>query len=382
MCMLLSGNRGLNQMKIVAAICLWLVLGISAMQAQQRRSIRDHVPPAVARLKAIGEVPATDRLRLVIGLPIRNQSQLDSFLAELNDPASTNYHRWLTPEEFTQRFGPTEADYQKVVAFAKASGFEVTGRATNRMLLDVEASATNVEKALHLGLHYYPHPRENRNFFAPDTDPSVDANVPILHISGLDNFTLPHRLNRIKPLPLATNDAVTSYYTGSAPGGYFVGNDFRAAYVPGVTNTGAGQFIAIADVGGLYYSNDIYIYETNAGLSTSIVVTNIVTTFTPYWTNALTGSGTDDGEEALDICAAMSMAPDAVIMNYEGDAHDVFNRIASDNKAKQITLSYGFGIDVTIIQSFQQFLAQGQAMSQASGDGDSDLDGGLGLTVI
>lgn len=380
MCILFSVDGNLKRVKTVAVICLWLVLGMVATQAQQRRSIRDHVPSAVSHLRAVSKVPAADRLRLVIGLPFRNQDQLDGLLLSLNDPTSTNYHRWLTPEEFTQRFGPTEEDYEKVIGFAKANGFEVTGRSTNRMLLDVESSVTNIEKALHLGLHYYPHPKENRNFFAPDADPSVDANVPVLHISGLDNYTLPHRLNRMKPFPLATNNEVTPLYTGSSPGGYFMGNDFRAAYVPGVTNRGAGQFIAIADVGGLYYSNDIYIYQTNAGLSTSTVVTNIVTTFTPYWTNALTGSGTDDGEEALDICCAMSMAPDAVIMNYEGDAHDVFNQIAVDNKAKQITLSYGFGIDVTIIQSFQQFLAQGQAMSQASGDGDSDLDGGTGLT--
>lgn len=377
---LFSGEKHLTCVKVVVAICLLLTLGTVTTQAQQRRSIRDHVPPAVARLKAVGDVPVADHLRLVIGLPIRNQSQFDSLINELNDPASTNYHRWLTSEQFTEQFGPTEADYQKVVHFAEASGFEVTGRWANRMLLDVEAPVTNIEKALHLGLHFYPHPKESRNFYAPDADPSVDTNVPVLHISGLDNFTLPHRLNRITPLPLATNNAVTPYYTGSAPGGYFMGNDFRAAYVPGVTNTGTGQFIAVADVGGLYYSNDIYIYETNAGLSTSIVVTNIVTTFTPYWTTPLTGSGTDDGEEALDICTSMSMAPGATIMNYEGDAHDVFNRIASDNKAKQITLSYGFGIDASIIQSFRQFLVQGQAMSQASGDGDSDLDGGLGLT--
>ncbi|MGA2686173.1 MAG: protease pro-enzyme activation domain-containing protein [Verrucomicrobiota bacterium] len=363
------------------AVALLVLLGATtSVEGQQRHIITGHVPPAVAHLKAVGALPAANRLRLVIGLPLRNQTQLESLLNELNDPVSTNYHRWLTPGQFTERFGPTEADYQKVIHFASASGFEVTGLTANRMLVDVEAPVTNIEKALHLTLRLYPHPTENRNFYAPDTDPSMDTNVSILHISGLDNFTLPHPLGALKVFPLATNNGVTPYYTGSAPGGYFMGNDFRAAYVPGVTNAGTGQYVAIADVGGLYYPNDIYIYETNAGLSTNIVVTNIVTTFTSSWTNALTGSSTDDGEEALDICMAMSMAPGATIMNYEGDAHDVFNQIALDNKAKQITLSYGFGIDVSIIQSFQQFLAQGQALSQASGDGDADLNGGTGLT--
>ena len=366
-------------LKITLAAAV-LMLTARALEAQQEHFLRDHLPAVVTRLNAVGDVPASDRLRLVIGLPLRNQGELDRLLGELNDPASTNYHQWLTPEQFTQRFGPTEADYQKVLHFAQASGFDVTGRWKNRMLVDVEAPVANIEKALHVRLHYYKHPKENRNFYAPDTDPLISTNVPILHISGLDNYILPHRLGSLKPLPLATNNGVTPLYTGSSPGGFFMGNDFRAAYVPGVTNTGAGQYIAIIDVGGQYYTNDVYIYETNAGLSTSIVVSNIVTTFTPYWTNALTGSGTDDGEEALDICTAMSMAPGATILNYEGEAHDLFAKIASDNLAKQMTLSYGFGIDATIIQLFQQFVAQGQAMSQASGDGDSDLDGGTGLT--
>lgn len=363
--------------KLVRATALGSLALATSIHAQEWKPIPGHVPAAQQHLKPLSHFPGTNQLRLVIGLPIHNQNELDRLLVELYDRSSTNYHRWLTSDEFTRRFGPTEDDYRKVIDFVHASGFKVTGFSSNRMLVDVEAPATNIENTFRVKLQVYPHPKENRNFYAPDTDPSVPTNVPILHISGLDNFTLPHRLGGALS---TTNYGVTPDYTGSAPGGYFMGNDFRAAYVPGVTNTGAGQSIAIVDVGGLYYSNDVYIYQTNAGLSTGIVITNIVTTFTSYWTNPLTGSGTDDGEEALDICMAMSMAPGATIMNYEGEAHDVFNRIALDNKAKQMTLSYGFGIDASIIQTFQQFLAQGQALSQASGDGDADLAGGTGLT--
>lgn len=356
-----------------------LLLALPA-PAQTRRMITGHVPAAVARIHAIGLLPETNRLRLVIGLPLQNKAGLDGVIAGLYDPAGPNYHQWLTPGQFTQRFGPTEEDYQKVVGYLESNGLRVTSLCSNRMLVDVEGSVGAIEKAFHTSLYFYPHPTENRSFYAPDTEPSVDTGIPILHISGLDNFILVHRLGgALKPLPLAAG-SVNDDYTGSAPGGYFMGNDFRAAYAPGVTNNGAGQHVAIVDVGGLYYPNDIYVYETNAGLSTNIVVTNIVTTFTAGWTNALSGTNTDDTEEALDICMAMSMAPGATIMNYEGEAHDVFNQIASDNKAKQMTLSYGFGIDATIIQTFQQFLAQGQALSQASGDGDADLNGGTGLT--
>ena len=351
-----------------------------AAQAQAKRAVTGHMIEAAKHLAATGALPATNRLSLVLGLPLRNQTELDTLLVDLHDPASTNYHRWLTPEEFTAKFGPTEEDYKKVAAFAGQSGFEITALHSNRMMVSVDAPVEKIQKAFNLTLLRYAHPTENRTFYAPDAEPEIDTNLPIQHVAGLDNYVLPHRLGgALKVTALKTNDVV-AYATGSSPDGYFMGSDFRNAYVPGVTNTGAGQYIAIIDVGGPYYPLDVYMYQTNAGLSTNIVVTNIITTFTAGWTNALTGSNTDEGEEVLDIDMAMSMAPGATILNYEGEAHNVFNQIAVDNKAKQMTLSYGFGIDSTIQQIFQEFVAQGQAMSQASGDGGADLDGGTGLT--
>jgi len=368
-----------NRRWLLNCLPVLLLTGMTTNLPAAAQRLTGHVPAAVARLQPVGQMPATNQLRLVIGLPLRNQFDLDGLLTDLHDPASPNYRQWLTAPEFSQRFGPTEEDYQQVIQFAESNGLKVTGVVSNRMLVDVEAPVTDIEKTFHLTLRQYPHPLEARTFYAPDAEPTLATNLPILHISGLDNYTLPHRLGgSLKPISTATNPIVP--YTGSGPGGYFMGNDFRKAYAPGVTNRGAGQYIAIVDVGGPYYPLDVYMYQTNAGLSTNIVVTDIITTFTPYWTNPLVGGTVDEGEEVLDIDMAMSMAPDAIILNYEGDAHDVFNRIASDNLAKQMTLSYGFGIDSSIIQTFQQFLAQGQALSQASGDGGADLDGGTGLT--
>ena len=362
--------------KLAGAGLLALLLA-GPLAAQGLRVIPGHVPSAVAMLRPLDNLPGTNRLHLVMSLPLRKQGELNNLLAALTDPASTNFHQWLAPDDFTRRFGPTEEDYQKVVGFARTNGLWVTGLCSNRMLVDVEAPVANIQTAFHVTLHHYAHPLEARNFYAPDSEPTVDPNIPLLHVRGLDNFTLPHRLGgALTPLPRATGQT-TADYTGSGPGGYFMGNDFRAAYVPGVTNTGAGQYIAVIDVGGPYYPLDVYMYETNAGLSTNIVVTNVLL---PGATGIPTGTNQDDGEEALDICMSLSMAPAATILNYEGDGADIFNRIASDNLARQMTLSYGFGIDAGVIQSFQEFLAQGQAMSQASGDGDSDLNGGTGLT--
>ena len=136
-------------------------------------------------------LPATNRLDLAISLPLRNQAALDRLLAEISDPASTNYHRYLTPEQFTERFGPTEQDYQSLINFAKMNGLTVTATHPNRALLDVSGSAATIEKVFHVTLRMYRHPTENRTFYAPDREPSIDFDITILHVAGLDNFALP-----------------------------------------------------------------------------------------------------------------------------------------------------------------------------------------------
>lgn len=349
----------------------------ASAQTVERHTLHSLVPPS-ARLQMVQSLAETN-LNLAIALPLRNPATLTNLLEELYDPTAPGFHQWLTPDQFTEQFGPTEADYQKVIRFAEAHGLRVTHTHSNRALLNVTGASTNIEAAFHTKLRVYHHPTENRNFYAPEIEPTVETNVPILCVSGLNNYIIPHRLGGSKFVPLdTTNTTVTPYTTsGTSPGGYLMGNDFRKAYVPGVTNTGVGQYIAIVDVGGPYYPLDVYMYQTNAGLSTNIVVTNILLSGS---TGVPVGNTANEGEQVLDIDMAMSMAPGATILNYEGEAHDVFNQIAVDNKAKQMTLSYGFGIDASIIQMFQQFAVQGQSFSQASGDGGADLDGGTGLT--
>ena len=166
-----------------------------------------HVPPVVSSLTAKGLLPATNQLNLAIGLPLRDAPGLDDFLAQLYDPASPNFRQFLTPEEFTARFGPTEQDYEAVKNFARTNGLAVTTTYSNRLVLDVAGPAAAVEKAFHITLRTYRHPTEARDFFAPDTEPMVDAALPVVDVQGMSDFSRPHpRLHRMnaerrKPSP-------------------------------------------------------------------------------------------------------------------------------------------------------------------------------------
>ena len=106
-----------------------------------RKTLHGHVPGVVAHLQSMGRLPAKTSLNLAIGLPLRNGAALDVLLKDLYDPASPNYHQYLTLKQFTEQFGPTEQDYQAVKDFARTNGLTVTSTYNNRLVLDVTGPA-------------------------------------------------------------------------------------------------------------------------------------------------------------------------------------------------------------------------------------------------
>ncbi|MCE0485230.1 MAG: S53 family serine peptidase [Methylacidiphilales bacterium] len=328
--------------------------------------LRAHVPAAVARLTPQGHLSALQNLQLAISLPLRNQQPLTDLLRQISDPASPQYRQYLTPAQFTERFGPTEQDYQGLIDFAKSHGLRVTGTHPNRVILDVEGSVSTVENTFHVKMWSYQHPSENRKFYAPDMEPSIDLSIPILGISGLSNYSLPHPRYKF-------NTALASPNSGSASNGGYMGNDFRNAYVPGVSLTGSGQTVGLLQFDG-YTTSDITYYENLTGRS-NVPITNVLL---DGFSGTPTGSG-GEVEVSLDIEMVLSMAPGVSdIMVYEagpgGNWHDILNRIANDNLAKQVSCSWyipGGAADPTADEIFQQMAAQGQSFFTASGDYDA-----------
>jgi uncharacterized repeat protein (TIGR01451 family) len=361
--------------------CLLAVMALFASNgamAQERQQLKGHVPGVIQRMKlaSTGELPASNRVWLAIGLPVPNPAALDAFLQQLYDPASPNYHKYLTPEQFTQRFGPTEKDYQAVVDFAQASGMQVEHKHPNRMLLDVTGAAGDIEKAFQVILRVYQHPTENRTFFAPDVEPSVPAGLAVLDISGLNNYGRPHPHFVRKPIDFARMDGVRPGL-GSGPAGTYLGYDFRDAYAPGVTLDGTGQTVALVEFDG-YLASDIAIYDAQGNLP-RVPLQNVLL---DGFNGAPTGTG-GEVEVSLDIEMLNAMAPGlSRIISYEGSPFnffpdDVLNAIANDNAARQVSSSWSWsgGPSATSDQIFRQMSAQGQSYFQASADFDSMAPG-------
>jgi hypothetical protein len=348
--------------------------------------LQGHVPPIVSHLTPTGHLPATRRLDLSIGLPLRNQEALGIFLNGVSDPVSPNYRHYLTPEQFAEQFGPTEEDYQSAANFFRANGFAVTGESPNRVLLNVNGSVADVERVFQVVLRTYRHPSENRNFFAPDVEPSVDASIKILDVSGLTDYPRPHPKSLFQSsqsLTTATKDAITGAFksgSGSGPAGNYIGNDFRVTYAPGVALTGAGQTVALVQFDG-YYVKDITNYESMIGIAASNYVTLTNVLIDGFSGTPTGGASSGEEEVALDIEMVISMSPGiSKLFLYEGNPfnfhpNNVLNRIATEtsNRANQISCSWGWsgGPDATTEQIFKQMIAQGQTFFNASGDSDA-----------
>ena len=282
----------------VAALSLFMVAsapGQSVMTWHTRLEVTS------GQAKFVNRMPGTQILRLDIVLPLRDQAGLEDFLQELYDSSSPIYRHFLTVPEFTERFGPAQEDYDAVVAFAKGSGFKVVGGSRDGMEVQVEGSVTVIEAALNVAMGVYQHPTENRTFYAPDREPSVPLGFPLWHISGLDNFSIPH------PASLHRNpNGKPNATTGSGPAASFLGSDMRAAYYGGTTLTGAGQSVGLLEFYGTDLA-DVNTYFTNVGQTNKVPITLISTDGSS--TNCLYSMNCDDAEPTIDITQAVSMAP-------------------------------------------------------------------------
>ena len=359
---LVAGLRGLSAV-LFAAMVLSFCMPVPA-HGQGQPGLTQHTRDVVSRVQAawMGRLPATQSLRLTIALPLRNESELDEMLQQIYDPQSPAYHQFLSVEEFTELFGPSQEDYDAVINFAKANGLTVTGIAPNRMIVNITGPVANIERAFHVTMGMYQHPTEGRTFYAPDQEPTTDLPFPLWHITGLDNFSIPH------PASLWRDPKVKGNKTGSGPGGYFIGSDMRAAYYGGTTLTGSGQSVGLLEFAG-YNVNDVYNYFSEVGQPLSVPIVGVSTDG-----SSLSCTGRcDDTEQVLDIEEVISMAPGmSQVRVYVSDTSDVsiFNRMATDNISKSLSCSWGWNpadprSDDPI---FKEFAAQGQTLFVASGD--------------
>ncbi len=350
----------------------------SVTQAQSVMTHHLRASTLTGEARVTGRVSPSQTLSLDLVLAVRDPEGLKAFLADVYNPASSNFHQFLTPEEFTARFGPSQADYDAVVAFAGRNGLTVTGGSRDGMEVQVKAPAAAIEAAMHISLETYQHPTENRSFYAPDREPTLDLPFSLWHISGLDNYSIPHpllvkRSDYAKANGLSAENIVAHSTTGSGPSTSFLGSDMRAAYYGTGSLTGAGQNLGLLEYVGTDL-DDLATYYKNAKQTNNVPITLLSVDGTPttcLYTKA--GGNCDDGEQNLDLTQALGMAPGlASLVMYIGSSDTAIIAAMTTHKPLPTTIGCSWGwspVDPSALDPyFQKMAAQGQNFFAASGD--------------
>jgi subtilase family serine protease len=360
------------------AIALYVTLGSVPSHGETvlTRHVREVTRTGEA--KPVGVVPGNQIMQLDLVLTLRDPAGLENFLANLYSSATPNHVHYLTPEEFTEKFGPTVQDYEAVVRYAQSHGLAVVGGSRDGMEVQVRGPVMAIEAAFHLNLLTYQHPTENRIFYAPDREPTTDLSFALWHISGLDNYSIPH------PKYVNKNDYARAHgmnpeavightTTGSGPQQSFLGSDMRAAYYGGTALTGNGQTLGLFEYVGTDLA-DLDTYYKNVKQTNKVPITLLSTDGTSTKCSyTAAGDYCDDTEQTLDMTQSLGIAPGlSSLVMYIGSTDTAIISSMTTHKPLPSVISCSWGWTPsdasTLDPYFKKMAAQGQNFLVASGD--------------
>jgi subtilase family serine protease len=366
----LQGEKSMKHsvalLSIAAALFLVFASSAPLALAQPQTLLTRHVREVVLNGEApsVGRLPANQSMHIDIVLPVREG--LDGFLRELYNPSSRSYRHFLTVEQFTERFGPSREQWDALAHFATANGLVVTGGSRDALDMQLKGSVAAIETAFHVNIGLYHDAVANRDFYATDREPTVDLPFQLWHITGLDNYSIPHNA-----LSRRDSNVKPPATTGSCPASSFCGSDMRAAYYEGTALTGKGQNIGLLEFLGFDIA-DVNTYYTNAHQKRTAKVKGISTDGSS--TSCLASQGCDDTEQTIDITQALGMAPGvtAVYLYVSNTSDSAMLGSMSSHKPLPLNLSSSWSwtpVDPKVDDPFfNKMAAQGQSFFQAAGD--------------
>lgn len=384
-----------------ALICAGLFLP-SHLFAVKKQVLQGNTPDVVNLAEHRKSAQPQRTMRIVIGLKLRNVDELERLLAAQSDPQSQQFRVFLTPDQFTERFGPTRQDVDQVVSYFQSEGLTVLAVAPNRLLVELGGTVEALERAFSVKISEYDLKGvsgfDDGTYLSNDRDPTIPSSLaPVIEsVSGLSEFARFH--SRVQSVdgsnvngsaarslePHGSNGAVDSnsvIKTPRNPGTPtgFLPKDIATVYNfptslnsnASVKYSGKGRTIAVATAYG-YKVSDVYYFWYHNKINRGGKLTNVYIGGKP---------SQDHVETTLDLQTVSAHAPDADIMMYIGADPQfttftkVFNTIVTDNKADVVSISWGLcekGTGTAQMKTeqaiFRQGVAQGMAFFAASGD--------------
>ena len=336
-----------------AALLMAAACSVSAAVPASRISVIDssavevpgNVSPRLAAAKDLGAVRADQpiqRMSLRFAMTDAQQASLSQLLVNLQNPASAQYHQWLTPEQFAAQFGLSASDLAKVSGWLTAQGFTITSVARGGLFVEFSGTAGQADSAFGTELHRVQ--LDGEEHFANVTAPQLPKAIASVTaaVTGLDDFKMkPHlEVRTIAGSGLSAEGAANPNYTSSvngstyiAPGDFYTIYDEAAAISSGIKGTG----ITIAVVGQTdVYSADVANFRSVSGLAANPYTVALDGSDPGY------GSASDVIESELDLEWAGATAPGAslIFVNSNDVVNGSLTYAVDNNLAPIITDSY------------------------------------------
>ena len=325
-----------------------------------------------------GPLAFSQPMHIVVSLNLRNQSQLDSFVANAGKPGTPLAQRIMTPEQFLAQHSPTQAQAQAVADYLTQAGFKNVVITPNRQLVTAEATADAVGSAFRTTFEGV-RTHDGRNAYHNTSEAMIPTALQgtVRSVIGLNTVTKAHWFaRRINPSsPRAAVTQATGTEVGHNPTDF--AKIYGASSLPAASTIDVGNIVTgqMSDV-----LNDVKSFESQNGLPALAPVVE-----GPGNTGAVSSSG--DGEWDLDVQDILGMSGgvksitlyDAASSD-EADLTTDFNLVVTDNKAKVINVSLGYcennahadGTTAADDAIFEQAVAQGQTFSVSTGDDGSN----------
>ncbi|AXC15146.1 putative periplasmic aspartyl protease [Acidisarcina polymorpha] len=333
---------------------------------------------------------AANRMQLILRRSPSQEIALRQFLGALQDKNSSQFRKWLTPEQFGAQYGVADADIQAVSTWLESEGFKVNGVNKAKTIIEFSGSMGQIETAFHTQIHNVEVNGEKH--LTNLSDPQIPTALApvVVGISHLNNF---FPKSQHTPPTHATYDAKSKKYVpqltaGDANSGYFlyVGpsdaatiydtpSKLNSNFSGGTTYDGSGVTIGVAGDANIVTS-DVSTFRSLFGLSNN-TPTVVVDGNDP-------GINGDTDEALLDLEVSGGVAPGANIIFYTAadtileDGLDLaITRALDDNAVSILNVSFG-GCEInqgtanqTIFTNWEQAAAQGITVTVSTGDSGS-----------
>jgi subtilase family serine protease len=331
-----------------------------------------------------------ERMHMVLKRNSAQESMLKQLVTDMHTPGNASYHKWLTPAQFGQQFGPSDQDISTIETWLQSKGFSVTDVKPGKQTLEFSGNVGQFRSAFHAQIHKYEVNGETH--YANSTNPQIPAALaPVVGgFVSLNNFharNFSHVLGKAsydpktdKAMPQWTYGTATNVNFVLAPGDFAVQYDLQPLYNAGVN--GAGQTIAIIN------DSNINIALVNQFRTLFSLPSNppqvIIDGNDPGidGINNPDGPNGDSGEAYLDVEWSGAVAPAATVDLVIGADTAIESGLilAAEhavyyNVAPVMSMSFGFGCESQLGSSnqflnslWEQAAAQGITAMVSSGD--------------